>query len=95
MRHSDAELACQQLVEQEALAAGQPEPPLDHHRPLRRRFGFLQRQQALFDPRRERQVRLRRPGRHGVERESDQLAEIACRGIAFAEQPVREPGHVL
>ena len=90
MRHADAELAGQQLVEEEPLGARQPEPPRGHHRALRGGVGLLQRQQPLLDPRRERQIRLRRARRHGVERQRDELGEIAGRGVALAEQPVRD-----
>ena len=90
MRDADAELAGQQLVEEEPLGARQSEPPGASPARAGRRVRLLQRQQPVLDPDRERQIRLRRARRDRIERQRHELGEIAGGGVALVEQPLGE-----
>ena len=92
LRHADAELAGQQLVEEEALGARQRRAT--SRSPSSRCVAgsaFCSGRSRSSTHVGERQIRLGRAGRHRVERERDELGEVAGRRVALAQQPVGQP----
>jgi hypothetical protein len=84
-RDAHAKLARDHLIQQEDLSGRELLPPAEHRRALRVARELTEREDALFDPARQRQRRTRclRLRQH----ERDRLRDVADRVVRLLEQP--------
>src|SRR5262249_40872293 len=79
----------------EALPARQAEPPPRDFRALPGEIRRLERQDALLNPRRERQIWFRGVWGDGVEHERDDFREVSGRAVALPQEPLGNRGEFL
>ena len=96
LRDADAELAGQQLVEEEALgrAAGRATSAMTRSR-CAAGSAFCSGSSRSSTHAASGRSASGGPGGHGVERERDELGEIAGGGVALVEQPLRQSRRLL